>query len=577
MWAFLEQGALAQMEPILTNPGLQQQQELQQQQLQRSPAVMEDSPAPILDQREEGKGKDQGQSFNFYSLDIKGAKAVDKNEIKRVFEPLISTTRKRVNVTMRRLNQSVDDANQLYRKQGYFTSRILVPKGALKGGVLTLVALEGFIEKVEVSGTKSEQLKRWVQFYLQPLTSSAAAPKPIRFAEIERQLLLMQGFGGVTFTASLLQGETYGGSKLAVEMKPKYVSASASIDNNVQPLLGNYQVTGQLQANALSLIQPVQINLFGGNAFPYPGGLTSSAASFTTPLGNRGLRLVGLGSFFSTNSTSTPITGLGGSPINLNTAGQSWLGNLTVRYPLLLNRRSSAGISITGEVQNSSSYTYLDGYLAISNPSRLRVLRLALDGSLTNRSYASTASIQLNQGLPIAQAYDGVTWGQSGGSLTAGSVSYTSARANVRHQHRLGSGNTFFTATASGQVTGNILPTPEDFSYGGQTLGRAYRGIYLAGDQGASGGVELSHSWSIKNYNFTPFIFADYGVASSNGIYGSPPNYQASSYGVGLRGAWGSTTSFEVGWGIPSGSYPEATFQAGTANSILYGRATVAF
>ena len=156
-------------------------------------------------------------------------------------------------------------------------------------------------------------------------------------------------------------------------------------------------------------------------------------------------------------------------------------------------------------------------------------------------------------------------------------MSYTSARLDLRHQQRLGSGNTFLTAIGSGQLTGTTLPTPEDFSYGGPWLGRAYRSVYLAGDQGAAAGLELSHSFSRGTWNLTPFAFGDYGVASNKGNIPTPPNYQASSYGIGLRGGWGTATSFEVGWGIPSGSYPEATGMAGITNSIVYARATVAF
>jgi hemolysin activation/secretion protein len=235
------------------------------------------------------------------------------------------------------------------------------------------------------------------------------------------------------------------------------------------------------------------------------------------------------------------------------------------------------GLSLAGEMQDGISNTYLDGLLAISNPSRLRVLRLGVDGTLSTPFYASSANLQISQGLPIADPYDGATLAQSGGSLPAGSVSYTSARLTLRHQQRLGRGNTLLTATANGQITANPLPAPEDFSYGGPFLGRAYRGSYLVGDQGAAAGLELSHGFFSGSWTLTPFLFGDYGVASNNGRIPAPANYQASSYGIGLRGSWSSFSSFEVGWGIPSGGFPETSGRAGPANSIVYFRATVSF
>jgi len=571
-------GATAGLAPALTNPGLQQQQELQQQQQKQAPNVQPSEPEPLFRETPPGGPSPKGETtLLIRQVRVTGATVIKAQQIESLFEPLISSTARPRPVSFAQLQEALSAATNLYRAQGFFTSRVAVARGGLKEGVLTVTAIEGFLETVEVTGRGPEALKRWTRSYMQPLISRAEQPKAIRLKDLERQLLLMQGFGGVRFNASIAQGVSYGSSKLVIELNPKYITGSIGIDNNVQNLLGNYQVVAQLQANVLSIPQPLQLNLSGGNAFPYPGGLISSAISFATPVGNQGLRLVGLGSYYSTKSSTTPITGVGGAAIALNTSGQSWLGNLALHYPLLLSRRGSLSMSLSAEAQNATSNTYLDEQLALSNPSRLRVLRLGVDGSWATPFYASSATLQVSQGLPIASAYDAATLAQSGGSLPSGSVSFTSARLNLRHQQRLGSGNTFLTAIGSGQLTATTLPTPEDFSYGGPWLGRAYRSVYLAGDQGAAAGLELSHRFSRGTWNLTPFVFGDYGVASNNGNIPTPFNYNASSYGIGLRGGWGSATSFEVGWGIPSGSYPEATGMAGVTNSIVYARARVAF
>jgi hemolysin activation/secretion protein len=131
--------------------------------------------------------------------------------------------------------------------------------------------------------------------------------------------------------------------------------------------------------------------------------------------------------------------------------------------------------------------------------------------------------------------------------------------------------------SGNGQVTSSILPAPEDFSYGGQVFGRAYRGTYLSGDQGASASLELSHSLNSGSWTTAPFVFADYGVASNNNGVLTPPNYYAASYGIGLKANWSTMTSWEVGWAIPTGAYPEATKRSGPANSIVYFRFNLAF
>lgn len=570
--------ARAQFVPGLTNPALQQQQELQQRQ-QELPAVQREAAPPLVTSpdaaRPPAKPADDPQLL-VEQVRVQGARVISASKLEAVFAPLLSRAGQPRPVRFSQLQEALDAASNLYRDAGYFTSRVVLPQGGFANGVLTVVAVEGFIEQVEVIGRGTPGLKRWARFYMQPLVSTAQKPRPIRFKQLERQLLLMQGFGGVRFSSTLARSASFAGSKLVLEMNPQYFSGSVGLDNNVQPLLGDYQATVQLQSNVLTAQQPLQVNLFANYAFPYPNGLESGSLSLNTPLGNRGLRLVGLGSVASTNSAGTSID-VGGPPITLTSSGESYLGSLALRYPLLLGRTGSLGLSLGGEVQNSTNNTYLDGLLAVSNPTRLRVLRLGVDGTLSTPFYASSANLQISQGLPIASAFDAATLAQTGGALPSGSVSYTSARLTLRHQQRLGSSNTFVTLTGSGQLTSNVLPAPEDFAYGGPFLGRAYKGTYLIGDQGVAAGLELSHAFYSGQWALTPFVFGDFGTAANNGNVPISANYQAASYGIGLRGSWSTATSWEVGWAIPEGPFPASAQRAGAANSIVYFRASLFF
>lgn len=565
--------AQAQINPGTLNPGLQQQQELQQQQQQRLPEVQREAPAPLIqEQPETVPEQPEDPELLINSLQVKGATVLSAETIEAPFQPLLGKP-----VRFSQLQQALNAASNAYRDAGYFTSRVIIPQGGLKDGVLTLVAVEGFLEAVEVSGKGSEGLKRWARYYLSPLISSPQQPKPIRFSQLERQILLMQGFGGVRFSSSLAQGTSFAGSKLLIALDPRLASGGVSINNNVQPLLGNYQVSGQLQLNVLQAQQPLQLDLFGSNAFPYPGGSASGNVGFSTPIGNRGLRLVGTGSLTSTSSAATPIPLGDGTSVSLTSGGQSWLGNLALRYPLHLSRTSSLSVSLAGEVQNATSNTYIDGDFVLGNPSRLRILRLGVDGTLSSPYYASSANLQISQGLPIANALDSVTLAATDGDLPYGSVSYTSARLTLRHQQRLGNGETFLTATGMGQLASTVLPGPDDFSYGGPFLGRAYKGSYLIGDQGVAGGLELSHAFYGNNWSLTPFVFGDIGTASNRNGLPTPADYTAASYGIGLRGGWSTFSNFELGWGIPAGPYPGSAGRAGPANSIVYFRAAVSF
>jgi len=574
------EAAWSQADPLLTNPGLQQQQELQQRRQQQQPGVLQKEAPPLITAPGDGspsEGAKADPELLINRVQVQGAHVISAERISAVFAPLISTAEKPRPVRFSQLQQALATASNLYREAGFFTSRVVAPRGALVDGVLTVVAVEGYLEDAEIIGRGSDSLKRWARDYLQPVLSTAEQPRPLRFQQLERQLLLLQGVGGMRFKTTLIKGSSFASSKLVLDLNPDAVSGGIGIDNNVQPQLGDVQATAQLQLNVLNALpQPLQLNAFASNAFPYGGGLTSSFLSFTTPLGNRGLRVVGAGSFTSTTSTVTPLS-VGGAPLGFNTSGQSWLGSLALRYPVLLSRTGSLSASLSGELQNATNNGYLDSVLAYTNPTRLRVLRLGIEGSLSTPFYASSANLQISQGLPIANAFDQVTNSQTNGALATGSVSYTSARLSLRHQQRIAASNTFVTVTGNGQVASTLLPAPEDFAYGGQYLGRAYRGIYLTGDQGASAGVELSHAFSKGNWLVTPFLFADYGVASNKGGLPTPPNYSAASYGVGIRGNWTNSTNWEAGWAIPAGAYPNAIQRGGPENSIVYFRAGVSF
>jgi len=565
--------ALAQLEPGTLNPGLLQQQQLELQQQQQAPNVLQEELPPLIKEEPEQQAPGiDDPDLLINQVNIEGAQAISSETIAAVFKPLLGKT-----IKFSQLQQALNQASNLYRDAGYFTSRVIVPQGALKNGTLRVIAVEGYIEAIEVIGKGSEGLKQWTKYYLSPLVSNPKSRSPIRFNDMERQILLMQSFGGVRFSSTLAQGSSFAASKLIVDLNPQLLSGSISMNNNVQQQLGDYQVAGQLQLNVLSAPQPLQVDLYGSNAFPYSGGLASGVVGFATPIGNRGLKLQGIGSLTSTSSAPTQISDGAGGLLSLRSGGESWLGNIGLSYPILQSRTAALNISLTGEVQNAINNTFLDGLQIVSNINQLRVLRLGLNGSLATPFYASTANLQISQGLPIANAFDSNTAAATNFALPAGSVSYTSARLTLRHQQRIGTTNTYITATGVGQLASTTLPGAEDFSYGGPFLGRAFRGSYIIGDQGAAGGLEVSHGFSGASWNLTPFIFADIGTASNTFNLPTPVNNWATSYGLGVRGGVSSWMNFELGWAVPGGQFPASAGKAGVANSNVYFRAGITF
>jgi hemolysin activation/secretion protein len=291
----------------------------------------------------------------------------------------------------------------------------------------------------------------------------------------------------------------------------------------------------------------------------------------TTPLGNQGLKLAVLGALTNTASISLDPA------LDLTSGGSSSLASVALRYPLLLRRTSAINLSLQGDAQNTTNNLFLDGVEVQGSDTRLRALRLGIDASRSSPFSSSYAALQISQGLPIWNAQ--VNSPDPALSNPFGSTSFISGRLTLRHQQRIGTTNGFITLTGMGQLAGTPLPSPEDFSYGGPFLGRAYRSSFLIADQGVAGGIEASYSFYPAQATLTPFVFYDVGsvfqAASS-----APQNPQsAASVGIGLRGSWTRNTSFELGWAIPEGILVGTGFAGrdGPANSIVYFRAAVTF
>ena len=572
--ALAQRSAQAQaFNPGVLNPGLQQQQQLQEQQQERLPQVERGEPKPLL-QEEEPTAPAPGATdpeLLINQVRFEGNTVIPSAELEAPFAPLLGKP-----IRFSELEQAVNAGSNLYRDRGYFTSRLVLPEGGLRDGVLTVLAVEGYLETAEVSGKGSEAFKAWVRRYLSPVLAGprrpeSPSPAPIRFADLERQLLLLQAIGGVRYGATLAPGQAFAGSKLVIELDPKPFGASVSINNNLQQQLGDAQLGANITANLL-INRPYQLDLGGTIALPEPQSSRSGTLAVATPIGTSGLKLNLSGALTKTLSTNLAP----GSGFDVESGGTSTLGSLALRYPLLLSRQSSVNLSLQGDLQNSSNNAYVDGLEVSGSTDRLRVIRLGVDASHATPFAASTASLTLSQGL------DGL--GAEVSSQSAALANplakpvFTKAQLTLRHQQRLGGSNGFLTLTGLGQLAANPLPTPEDFSYGGPFLGRAYKGSVLIGDQGIAGGVELSHVfYPSPATTLTPFVFGDVGYARNREAGEAvQQSAQAASYGLGLRGSWASNASFEVGWAIPAANTVVGG-RDGPANSIVYFRASVGF
>lgn len=133
-------------------------------------------------------------SFVLTQVIIEGNCVYSTDTLQAIFAPYINHT-----ITVTQLQSLVQKVTDKYQNAGYFLSKALLPPQEIKGGIVKVKVIEGFISHIKVQGVKNKPLIRFLNHY----GADIIAIKPIRLAELERILLLINDVPGVTVKSVL--------------------------------------------------------------------------------------------------------------------------------------------------------------------------------------------------------------------------------------------------------------------------------------------------------------------------------------------------------------------------------------
>jgi hemolysin activation/secretion protein len=543
--------------PGATNPGVQLRQEL----FDMTPLTPNYDPGapqqvPLDPPPDKPAAAPKAQKTLFFkSVRFQSNTAIPEDVLVQPFLSLIGEE-----VTFEQLQQAATQSEAIYKKEGYITTRVLIPAQDFNSGNIIIQAIEGFIQDVDVRGA-TPGLQAYVRKMLQPV-SNPDDKQIFNFKKLERQLLLIRNFGGVTFNTSIAAGTELGGSSLIVDLNYDSFKAGIDTNNNISSSLGDWKISADTQYFA-PMSQPLKFRIGGSYAFPYKNGLLSSFGSISSPIGNNGLQAEAL---LATSSTESKDLFKGEA--KLQTFGESNFWSLGLSYPLVLERNSQLTMGFKGTVQNSSNDLYVDNVKTANlSTDKLRALRFNVDGYFASPNSTNALSFQLSQGLGGADDLASDEF-RSNPEATG---KFTSARLNLSRTQSIFDAGTLVTVKGAAQLSSAPLPSPEAFTYGGPQYGRAFNNVYLLGDQGWAFSTELAQPINFglmnKTFTVTPFVWYDYG-----GTYykeGLLSDQTVSTYGLGMRGNWLYNLTYELGWGIPSTNSFE-TSHTGPKNGLLY-------
>ena len=146
-------------------------------------------PEPIVPAGAEERapaGADQVR-FVLTAVEVDGVTVYPAAEIRAAYADLLGTE-----ITLARVYDLAAALTRKYRNDGYVLSQVVVPQQAIRAGSVRLQAIEGYVASVrlegEVLGPRAD---------LDAYTDRIRASRPLRAADLERYLLLINELAGV--------------------------------------------------------------------------------------------------------------------------------------------------------------------------------------------------------------------------------------------------------------------------------------------------------------------------------------------------------------------------------------------
>lgn len=472
---------------------------------------------PGREARNPGAGK---RRFTLGAVNVDGATIFSEQQLSPYFEPYLATE-----IDQAKLAQMAAAITARYRRTGYLLSYATVPSQNVEAGMVRLAVVEGRIGKVDVEGAGS------AKGAIEAMAAPLAARTPLKSAALERTLGLIRDLPGVAVTdVALMRSDIEAGLyTLKIKITPDRIRAFTYVDNRGTGSFVHSRVYNSFAISSLA----VQGDELRADLFAMPGGHSRylyGQLVAATPLGRSGMRLQ-----LSASRGDQYLR----EDEHFNGRSDNLTSQLT--YPFLRSR----ALTLLGKASLTDWRSVGTGGGARKLRDRLRVARLGIEFGNEGKTRFQ-GEFTLSRGLgfggmtrvgdPLASRADAS--GKFTKAVFAAQVSRPlSERVSVR-------------AVVTAQYSDRPLLSAEEFSLGGNRIGRAFDFNARTGDRGAGGGVEVSYRLGKTNgAGVELFSFADGGVATDLESSASPKHSRSlASTGVGARFSLaGTTVALEAG------------------------------
>lgn len=416
-----------------------------------------------------------GLRFVLEGVLIEGATLYPEERLLAPFQPLIGKL-----VTISDVWRVAREIETLYREDGWFLTRAIVPAQTVRDGRIRVRIIEGFVEQVRIEGDVGDAAIL-IEETLRPVTEQ----RPLSLATLERALLLVNDIPGISASGLLRPAaQQVGAAELVVVTERKPFDASLVVDNFGDDFTGRGQLSMGVGSNAWTRFgERVGIIGFitdpGADRNQWVGQIATSWR-----FGGDGLALETVYSY----GRSKP----GGDVRQFNFDSKTTLVGVAFAYPFVRSRSFSllgrVGIETIDTDTDADKDFFPDGEFSRD---KLRVLTVGSEIEVRDPlNGANSIAAGLRQGLPIL---DATRRDDQNKSREDGTGQATVLRAGVARTQPLPLNFSLYTNVA-GQYAFTELLANEEFTLGGTRFGRGYDFDELSGDNGIGGTAEVRYS-----------------------------------------------------------------------------------
>lgn len=512
--------------PDIVSKSLKQEQPVQSQAVAPIEEPKPAAPSPLMAQAQKIK-------FQLNGIVLEGNHVYSTEQLAPIYEDDLHKT-----ISVADLFGIVQDITNYYRNNGYIISRAVLPPQHVKGGIVHVQIIEGYLGDVTVSGDP-----QGAKCLVQGFGKEIAKSRPLEISRMEKYLTLANEIPSTDVKAVLSPSKKHpGAADLTLVTQSRRLSGYLSYDNYGTLYIGPQQMTANLGLN--SLINSGDTTQLTFTKTPRGGELTYTDLNYNAALDAQGDRYT----IGGTRAHTHPLFVL--QPQQVDGVNMNYYTN--IQFPIIRSRTKTLTVQTGFNYLDSNVNNFGNQQLYTDH---LRSLGVSATYNFSDSWYGANLLYgEVRQGLPLAgysSNYDPAT---ATTSRPGGRGDYTKFDMAVSRLQVI-TGPFSIYGIAKGQWAFNPLLASEQFAYGGSQLGRGYDVAEIIGDKGAAASLEARYDWAVQKYlisNIQFYLFYDGGAIWNYKFVGGTPTKQtALSTGGGARFYMNRWVSGNIMWAQP--------------------------